>query len=40
MEKRIGEKYARRLEQYGRGEKQWDTSVSLIMVLRGVKEKR
>ena len=34
---RIREKYARRLEQYRRGEKQWDTSVSLIMVLRGVK---
>ncbi len=34
---RIEEKYALRLEQYGRGEKQWDTSVSLVMVLRGIK---
>ena len=37
IRERIEEKYARRLEQYARGEKQWDTSVSVIMVLRGVK---
>ena len=37
MRQRIEEKYALRLEQYARGEKQWDTSVSVIMVLRGVK---
>ncbi len=37
IRQRIEEKYALRLRQYDRGEKQWDTSVSLIMVLRGVK---
>lgn len=37
MRQRITEKYDRRLEQYRRGEKQWDTTVSLTMVLRGVK---
>ena len=37
MERLIGEKYDRRLEQYARGEKQWDTEVSVIMVVRGVK---
>ena len=37
MHRRITEKYDRRLEQYRRGEKQWDTTVSLTMVLRGVK---
>ncbi|MBE6884584.1 MAG: methyltransferase domain-containing protein [Ruminococcaceae bacterium] len=29
------EKYDTRIEQYCRGEKQWDTTVSVIMVLRG-----
>ena len=33
----INEKYDRRLHQYDQGEKQWDTNVSLIMVVRGVK---
>lgn len=33
----INEKYDRRLRQYDQGEKQWDTNVSLIMVVRGVK---
>lgn len=37
MRKRIKEKYTLRLAQYARGEKQWDTSVSVIMTLRGVK---
>ena len=37
MRQRIEGKYALRLAQYDRGEKQWDTAVSLIMVLRGVK---
>ncbi|MBR3059222.1 MAG: methyltransferase domain-containing protein [Oscillospiraceae bacterium] len=35
--RRIDEKYALRLAQYTRGEKQWDTSVSVIMAVRGVK---
>lgn len=30
-------KYDKRIEQYNRGEKQWDTSVSVIMVIRGTK---
>jgi hypothetical protein len=37
VRRRIEEKYARRLAQYAAGEKQWETSVSLVMVLRGVK---
>ena len=37
MRERIEEKYALRLEQYARGEKQWDTSVSVILAVRGVK---
>ena len=37
VRQRIDEKYAQRLEQYARGEKQWDTLVSLTLVLRGVK---
>ena len=34
---RIEEKYDRRLSQYTAGEKQWETVVSLLMILRGVK---
>lgn len=30
-------KYNTRIEQYDRGEKQWDTNVSIIMVIRGIK---
>ncbi len=30
-------KYDARIEQYNRGEKQWDTNVSIIMVVRGIK---
>lgn len=30
-------KYDTRIEQYNRGEKQWDTNVSLIMVIQGTK---
>ena len=30
-------KYDVRIEQYKRGEKQWDTNVSIIMVIRGIK---
>lgn len=30
-------KYDMRIEQYDRGEKQWDTNVSVIMVVRGIK---
>lgn len=37
MERRISAKYDARLRLYARGEKQWDTSVSVIMVLRGIK---
>ena len=37
VKRRIGEKYEKRLAQYAAGEKQWETVVSLIMILRGVK---
>ena len=37
MRRRIGDKYAQRLALYSKGEKQWDTNVSVIMVLRGIK---
>lgn len=30
-------KYDTRIEQYNRGEKQWDTNVSITMVIRGIK---
>lgn len=30
-------KYDKRIAQYDRGEKQWDTSVSIIMIIRGEK---
>lgn len=30
-------KYDVRLNQYKRREKQWDTNVSMIMIIRGVK---
>ncbi len=38
METLIRERYQARLDQYSRSQKQWDTQVSTIMVLRGVKE--
>ena len=37
VKRRIEEKYDRRLTQHAAGEKQWETVVSLIMILRGVK---
>ena len=37
VRRRIEAKYGERLARYAEGEKQWDASVSLIMVLRGVK---
>ncbi len=37
VKRRIEKKYEERLAQYDRGEKQWETAVSLVMVLRGVK---
>lgn len=39
MKRLANEKYDIREEQYKRGEKQWDTNVSIIMVIRGVKSK-
>lgn len=33
----VNAKYDMRIEQYDRGEKQWDTNVSIIMVVRGIK---
>lgn len=37
VRRRIEDKYYRRKEQYRRGEKQWETTVSLIMAVRGEK---
>ena len=37
MRRLINAKYDLRLAQYARGEKQWDTSVSVIMAVRGKK---
>lgn len=37
MKRLTNEKYDMRIEQYKRGEKQWDTNVSIIMMIRGVK---
>lgn len=37
MKRLANEKYDTRIEQYQRGEKQWDTNVSIIMVIRGTK---
>lgn len=37
MKRLTNQKYDTRISQYDRGEKQWDTEVSLIMVVRGVK---
>ena len=31
-------KFDKRMELYNKGIKQWDTAVSLIMIIRGVKE--
>ena len=37
MKRLANAKYDTRIEQYERGEKQWDTNVSVIMVVRGTK---
>lgn len=37
MKRLTNAKYDTRIQQYDRGEKQWDTSVSIIMVVRGIK---
>ena len=37
VKRSIHQKYDRRIAQYDRGEKQWDTLVSVIMVVRGRK---
>lgn len=37
MKRLANAKYDTRIEQYQRGEKQWDTNVSIIMVIRGTK---
>lgn len=38
MKRLANAKYDTRIAQYDRGEKQWDTDVSVIMVIRGVKK--
>ena len=37
MKNIIEEKYDTRIAQYNMGEKQWDTNVSITMVIRGEK---
>lgn len=37
MKRLTNAKYDTRIEQYDRGEKQWNTNVSIIMVVRGIK---
>lgn len=37
MKRLANAKYDTRIEEYQRGEKQWDTNVSIIMVIRGIK---
>lgn len=37
MKRLVNMKYDIRMAQYDRGEKQWDTNVSIIMVIRGVR---
>ena len=37
MKRLTNVKYDTRIQQYDRGEKQWDTNVSIIMVVRGTK---
>lgn len=37
MKRLANVKYDTRIEQYNRGEKQWDTAVSITMVIRGIK---
>lgn len=37
MKRRANAKYDVRIQQYDRGERQWDTNVSIIMVIRGIK---
>ncbi len=36
MKKLVNAKYDTRIKQYNCGEKQWDTNVSIIMVIRGI----
>lgn len=36
MKRLVNAKYDARIAQYERGEKQWDTNVSIIMVVRGI----
>lgn len=38
MVHRANKKYDQRIDQYDRGEKQWDTNVAITMVARGTKE--
>lgn len=37
MKRLTNVKFDKRIKQYDRGEKQWDTNVSIIMVVRGIK---
>lgn len=38
MKRLTNEKYDRRIQKYLSGEKEWDTTVSITMIVRGVKE--
>ena len=37
MKRIVNNKYDTRINQYDNNEKQWDTTVSVTMVLRGIK---
>ena len=37
MKRLVNAKYDTRITQYDRGERQWDTNVSIVMVIRGMK---
>ena len=40
MKRLVNDRYNVRIEQYENGEKQWDTNVSIIMIIRGVKKQQ
>ena len=39
MKRIINNKYDVRIKQYDNNEKQWDTNVSVVMIMRGIKQK-
>lgn len=39
MKRIINNKYDVRIKQYDNNEKQWDTNVAVVMIMRGIKQK-